>query len=360
MKSSVYRCPILVVDDELEIVTLLERILQRAGFKEVRGLTDARRTLPVFREMKPDLVVLDLNMPHLDGLQVMRQIHGRLAQGEYFPFLLISGDLDPQTRKRALHSGGKDFISKPFEPVEVAARVRNLLETRRLYMRMESFVRRRTARLRRAELEVAERLAAVAELRDYGDELHTRRVGDLSAAIARALGMPADEVALIRRAAPLHDIGKVAIVEDVLLRPGTLSLAEMDSVKAHTSAGARLLSGSRSRLLQMAEEIALYHHENWDGTGYTPGLAGDAIPLPGRIVAIADVYDALTHKRPYKEAWPDADALGWIQTQKGRKFDPAVVDALVVALAAERLKDLPLPVSKPAPAVAEPPDRPAL
>ncbi len=358
MKSSVFRCPILVLDDDLETVTQLEQILQRAGFRQVHGLTDSRRALPAFRETRPDLVVLDLHMAHLDGFQVMRQLQTRLAPGEYFPFLAITGDTDPRLRKRALRSGAKDFIARPFEPLEVAARARNLLETRRLQTRMGSFVRRRTARLRRAELDVAERLAAVAELRDYGDERHTTRVGELSAAIARALCLSADDVALIRRAAPLHDIGKVAIVDEVLLRPGALSLAEMDRMKAHTAAGARLLAGGHSRLLQMAEEIALYHHENWDGTGYTPGLAGDAIPLPGRIVAIADVFDALTHKRPYKDAWTEPDALAWIQSQKGRKFDPAVVDALLVALGrAGDIREMTpgMPPGDSATAVPEPP-----
>jgi putative two-component system response regulator len=262
----------------------------------------------------------------------MAQILSRMPRGEYFPILVVSGDLDRPAKQRALRGGAKDFITKPFDAPEVTARVRNLLETRRLYTHMRRRVRRRTRSLRRAELEIAGRLAAVAELKDYSNAEHTMRVGELSAAIGRGMRLPTDQVALLRRAAPLHDLGKLAIPDALLLRPGPLTLGEMDLVKFHTTIGARLLSGSRSRLLQMAEEIALYHHENWDGTGYTPGLAAETIPLPGRIVAVADVWDALTHERPYKSAWTGEEALAWIRSQAGQKFDPAAVDALILAL----------------------------
>ncbi|HEX9109466.1 MAG TPA: HD domain-containing phosphohydrolase [Longimicrobiales bacterium] len=339
MMYDIEHCPILVIDDDEEVVHVLEGILRRAGFEHVHTLTDARRALPLFREVAPDLVVLDHHMPFISGLEVIRQLRARLPAREYFPFLMISGDAERSVRQEALRQGAKDFLAKPFDALEVAARVCNLLETRRLYTRMETMVRRRTARLRKAELEIAERLAAVAELRDYGNAEHTRRVGELSAAVGQALGMSPDEVALLRRAAPLHDLGKAAIPDAVIMSPRRLSLDEMDLVKSHTTLGARMLSGSRSRLLQMAEEIALFHHENWDGTGYTPGLSGEAIPLPGRIVAVADVFDALTHERPYKGAWPPEEALAWILSQRGLKFDPAVVDALVAIVGVEPAKE---------------------
>jgi putative two-component system response regulator len=152
-------------------------------------------------------------------------------------------------------------------------------------------------------------------------------VGDTSASIAAELGFAESHVELIRSAAPLHDIGKIAIPEEILLKPGTLTLDEFDVIQSHTTLGGRLLGGSDSPVFQLAEEIAMYHHENWDGTGYTPGLAGEAIPIAARIVTIADVFDALTHDRPYKRAWSWEEAVAWISEQGGQKFDPTVVEA---------------------------------
>lgn len=187
--------------------------------------------------------------------------------------------------------------------------------------------------LRAAEIDMANRLALVAEYRDYPDGAHVQRVGRISAILAARSGMAAADVEIIRLAAPLHDIGKIAIPDEILLKPAPLTLDELDLMKSHTTVGARMLSGSRSTILAMAEDIALYHHENWDGTGYTPGLRGENIPLPGRIVAVADVFDALTHARPYKRAWTSNDALDWIVSMRSRKFDPGVVDALTAAIA---------------------------
>jgi putative two-component system response regulator len=186
--------------------------------------------------------------------------------------------------------------------------------------------------MRAADIDAAQRLAIVAEYRDYPDDTHVQRVGCIAAVIARNLGLPEAQVELIRWAAPLHDIGKVAIPDGILLKPAPLTLEELDVMKSHTVIGARMLAGSRSPILQMAEEIALYHHENWDGTGYTPGLRGEDIPLSGRIVAVADVFDALTHSRPHKKAWTVPEAVDWIESMRARKFDPAVLDALFAGI----------------------------
>jgi putative two-component system response regulator len=328
---------ILIVDDDEQSVRLLERILLRSGFALIRTTTDAREVLALFREFEPDIVLLDLHMPHLDGFAVMRQILSRIPEGEYFPFLMVTGDLEPNVKQQALMSGAKDFLTKPYDRVEVVLRVRNLLDTRDLNTRLEERVRERTQELQIAEVEIAERLALAAELRDYQSGAHTQRVGQTSEIIASALGLPAEEIELIRRAAPLHDIGKIAIPDSILLKPGLLTLEEMDTVKTHTVLGAKMLSGSSSKILQVAEEIALYHHENWDGTGYTPGLAGKGIPLVGRIVAVADVFDALISERPYKPAWPVDTALTWITEQSGKKFDPEVVEAFMYAQATQGL-----------------------
>ena len=175
------------------------------------------------------------------------------------------------------------------------------------------------------------RLAAAAELHDDDTGQHTLRVADLSVAIARALGLPDADIELLRLAAPLHDVGKIAISDAVLRKRGKLTVEEFEQVKTHTTAGAQMLAGSAFELLALAEQTALTHHERWDGSGYPAGLAGDAIPITGRIVAVADVFDALTHSRPYKSAWTAADAIAEMTSQAGRHFDPLVVDAFLSA-----------------------------
>ena len=190
------------------------------------------------------------------------------------------------------------------------------------------------------EIEFANRLALVAEYRDYPDGAHVQRVGRLAALLAHHMGLPEEQIAIMRYAAPLHDIGKIALPDSILLKPAPLTLDELDVMKAHTTIGARMLSGSPSRILQMAEEIALFHHENWDGTGYTPGLRGERIPLAGRIAAVADVFDALTHERPYKRPWTIDETVSWMESVRGRKFDPGVVEALLRSLDAIRSRVL--------------------
>ena len=194
-------------------------------------------------------------------------------------------------------------------------------------MTLERTVRERTSELEDARVETLQRLAFAAEYRDEETYLHTERVGRAAALLAEAVGLPATRVELIRRAAPLHDIGKVAVPDQILRKPGRLDGAERGLMCAHTTIGGKILSGSRSAVLRLAEEIALTHHERWDGTGYPRGLSGEEIPLSGRLVAIADTYDALTHTRPYKEAWSAAEALAEIRRGAGTQFDPELVDA---------------------------------
>jgi putative two-component system response regulator len=200
---------------------------------------------------------------------------------------------------------------------------------------LEAKVRERTRELEAAQIEIIERLARAAEFRDDNTGQHTERVGQMAALLARELGLPDAQVSLIRRAAPLHDVGKIGIPDSILLKLGKLTPAEFELVKTHTTIGARILSGSRFALLRLAEEIAFSHHEQWDGRGYA-GLAGDQIPLAGRIVTVADVFDALTQKRPYKAAWPVEEAIAEIERQRGRQFDPDVVDAFLRMIEQQR------------------------
>ena len=329
---------ILIVDDEPANVEVLKRLLERAGFSHVESTNDPREAAPMFGRLQPDLVLLDLHMPHLDGLQVMDGLH-QMAEASYLPILMLTGDMTPEARRQALSRGAKDFVNKPFHSDEVLLRIRTLLETRFLYLqiqgqnqRLEAAVLERTQELESAQIEIIERLARAAEFRDDNTGQHTERVGQMAALLAKEIGMPDGQVALIRRAAPLHDVGKIGIPDSILLKLGKLTEDEFALVKTHTKIGAKILSGSRFDLLRLAEEIAFSHHERWDGSGYE-GLIGAAIPLPGRIVAIADVFDALTQKRPYKAAWPVAEAVAEIDRQRGRQFDPALVDAFLRVIA---------------------------
>ncbi|MGI8784065.1 MAG: HD-GYP domain-containing protein [Acidobacteriota bacterium] len=204
---------------------------------------------------------------------------------------------------------------------------------------VEQAVRGGVAELQRAQFEILERLAVTAEHRDGRTAEHTRRVGRLSALVADAIGWPAGQVELIGCAARLHDIGKIGIPESILLKPHALTAQEFEMLRAHTRIGASILAGSSLPLLQMAEKIALTHHERWDGTGYTPGFRGQVIPQCGRIVALVDVFDALTHERPYKEAWPIDRAIDWIQRGRGLHFDPSLVDAFVSLSPTDLLSD---------------------
>jgi putative two-component system response regulator len=323
---------ILIVDDEELSIRALELIMKHYGYSDVSSTTDPRRVLPLFRDFEPDMVLLDLRMPGLDGFSLIRQLSVRVPEGQFLPIVVVSGDLSLEARQRALALGAADFIEKPYDRTEVYLRVRNLLRTRDLTARLEERIQERMRDLAVAEVEVAKRLAFAAEVRDYRDGAHVQRVGRTSAQIARMLGLSSDQVDLIRHAAPLHDIGKIAIPDSVLLKPGVLTLEEWDLMKTHTTLGSQMLAGSRSPILQLAEEIALYHHENWDGTGYTPGLSGNEIPLAGRIVAVADVFDALTHQRPYKRVWSQQEAVEWMHLMRGQKFDPDVLDALLAIL----------------------------
>ena len=325
---------ILIVDDEPGNVEVLQRLLARAGFHKIESTNDPREAVPLYVQTRPDLILLDLHMPHMDGLEVMDRLN-EILEASYLPILMLTGDMDPEARREALSRGAKDFVNKPFNSDEVLLRIRTLLETRFLYLQiqsqnqlLEAKVRDRTRELESAQIEIIERLARAAEFRDDTTGQHTERVGQMAALLARELGLPDAQVSLIRRAAPLHDVGKIGIPDAILLKLGKLTPAEFELVKTHTTIGARILSGSRFALLKLAEEIAFSHHEQWDGSGYA-GLAGDQIPLAGRIVTVADVFDALTQKRPYKAAWPRSEAIAEIDRQRGRQFDPNVVDAFL-------------------------------
>ena len=334
MSRSFRNARILIVDDEVANIEILQRILSRGGFGRIESTTDPRDAATLYVQHRPDLILLDLHMPHLDGLQVMDQLN-EIAEASYLPILILSGDLTPEARREALSRGAKDFVNKPFQPDELLLRIKTLLETRLLYIQiqsqnqlLEAKVRERTRELVEAQIEIIERLAIAAEFRDDNTGQHTQRVGQMSALLAKQLGLPDSMVSLIARAAPLHDVGKIGVPDTILLKIGKLTPAEFELVKQHTVIGARILSGGKFPLLRLAEDIAYSHHERWDGDGYA-GLRKTDIPLAGRIVAVADVFDALTQQRPYKPAWPVGEAIAEIDRQRERQFDPGVVEAFL-------------------------------
>lgn len=325
---------ILIVDDEEPNVEILRRLLERAGFSRIESTNDGREVPDLYVRFRPDLILLDLHMPHRDGLAVMDELN-QIAEATYLPILMLTGDESQEARREALSRGAKDFLNKPFDRDEVLLRIGTLLQTRFLYLQiqsqnqiLEAKVRDRTRELESAQIEIIERLARAAEFRDDNTGQHTKRVGQMAALVARQIGLPDAQVSLIRRAAPLHDVGKIGIPDSILLKLGKLSPEEFAIVKTHTTIGAKILSGSRFTILQLAEEIAFNHHERWDGGGYA-GVAGSAIPLAGRIVAVVDVFDALTQKRPYKSAWPVPEAIAEMERQRGRQFDPTLIDAFL-------------------------------
>lgn len=335
---------VLVADDERANRDLFQAMLRSFGL-ETEGAADGMEAL----DMLPrgfDLLLLDVAMPRMDGFRVLDRVRS-LSDPAELPVIMVTGSCDQQERLRAVEAGANDFISKPVELAELRARVASQLALKasrdalkRYQGDLELLVRERTRQLtaaleeatlaRRvafdAQLETIHRLALAAEVKDPETAAHVRRVSAMCGLLARRAGIPGPEAELITHASPLHDVGKIAVATEILLKPGKLDPHEWEQMKTHTTVGAELLADSPSELLQMARVIALSHHEKWDGSGYPHGLAGDEIPLPGRICAVADVFDALTSRRPYKEAIPNDEAFGIIRDGRGSHFDPALVD----------------------------------
>jgi len=324
---------ILIIDDSADHNLLLQTTLSNAGHADSRAVTDSSEAIPAFGEFRPDLVLLDLHMRGQDGFEILRQLSSRIPPQSYLPIMVVTADPSREARQKALSLGAADFITKPFDNVEVVLRInaglkehflhRDLEEQNRI---LDERVRERTQDLENAQLELLHRLALAAEYRDDNTGRHTHRVGELAAILAVAVGFSEQDAQVIRMAAPLHDLGKIGIPDRILLKPDKLTAEEYQTIKTHTVIGARMLSGSKFPILQLAETIALNHHERWDGNGYR-GLQSEAIPIEARIVSMADAFDVVTHERPYKRASQVNDAIAEINSQKGRQFDPHLVDA---------------------------------
>ena len=301
---------LLLVDDEPTNLQVLRHVLQ-ADYRLLFA-TDGARALQVAREQRPDLVLLDIMMPHMDGYAVCCALKADAATAS-IPVIFITALDDSQDETAGFDVGGVDYLTKPVSPPVVRARVRTHLSL----VRMEE--------LRETRLQIVQRLGRAAEYKDNETGLHVIRMSHFSQLLALAAGCSPAWAEDLLNAAPMHDVGKIGIPDAVLRKPGPQDAAEWDTMRRHPEIGAEIIGEHPSGVLQLAREIALAHHEKWDGSGYPRGLAGEAIPLSARIVAIADVFDALTTRRPYKEPWPVQEAMNHIAAQAGKHFDPALV-----------------------------------
>ena len=301
---------LLLVDDEPTNLQVLRHVLQ-ADYRLLFA-TDGARALQVAREQQPQLILLDIMMPGMDGYAVCRALKADPATAG-IPVIFITALNDSQDETAGFDVGAVDYITKPVSPPVVRARVRTHLSL----VRMDE--------LRETRLQIVQRLGRAAEYKDNETGLHVIRMSHFSQLLALAAGCSPAWAEDLLNAAPMHDVGKIGIPDAVLRKPGPLDADEWATMRRHPEIGAEIIGEHPSGVLQLAREIALAHHEKWDGSGYPRGLAGEAIPLSARIVAIADVFDALTTRRPYKEPWPVQEAMNHIAAQAGKHFDPALV-----------------------------------
>ena len=306
------RPQLLVVDDEPANLQVLRHILQ----DEYRLLfaKDGNKALELAAREQPDLILLDVMMPGMTGYEVCERLKGH-PDTAAIPVIFVTALADVEDETRGFAVGAVDYITKPVSPAIVRARVRTHLSL----VRVEE--------LRETRLQIVQRLGLAAEFKDNETGLHVIRMSHFTQLLARASGWNEEDCRLMFNAAPMHDIGKIGTPDQILLKPGKLTAEEMAIIKQHCETGARIIGEhqGKSRLFEMARTIALTHHERWDGTGYPRGLAGEEIPIEGRIAAIADVFDALNSPRPYKQPWPLEDTVAYLRDQAGQHFDPTLV-----------------------------------
>jgi putative two-component system response regulator len=328
---------ILVVDESPANIILLERMLEWVGYARVKSTSSSAKALDLCTSFLPDLVILDLQMRELDGYEVLRLLREREDQASgIMPILIFSADTTAQAKERALSLGASDFLTKPGDATEIKLRIRTFLELRHMHKQvadqsviLQQKVEERTRALWESQKEIVERLTRIAAYRDDPTGEHCNRVGKLSAELARELGMDRTQVEIIRLTAPLHDLGKLGLSETLVHTRGLHSADQRREGQMHATIGGELLSGGRSPLMVTAALIAKHHHENWDGTGYPSGLAGEHIPLVARIVAVADAFDAMMFNTEYRKAFEPSMAIAEIASGNGTKYDPAVVVAFL-------------------------------
>ncbi len=347
MSTEALDAKILIVDPDRTVVGELERILADAAIHRIESTTEPRETLYFCGRFRPDLLLLDLGVSDPAPDQILRDLAGRRDDFPAPTVLGLASGQSLDTRRRLVHAGLEDFIRKPPDPLETVLRVRGALERRRLRetgeespagaaSADEDSLHDLRQKAETAELSVLLILARLVEYRDFKTEQHGERVGELSSRIASELGLEEGEVDLLRDAAPLHDVGMIVVPDRVLLKSGSLDDDERKIMMTHATNGARILAASDLPVMQLAREIAFTHHERWDGTGYPRGLSGEDIPLPGRIVAVADAFEAITHDRPFREAESAEEAMEELRRERGKQFDPRVVDAALKVVEREK------------------------
>lgn len=331
IKEKALDSKLLIIDDKYSNVLLLEKMLKAYGYKNIKNSTDSREASNLYRQYNPDLLILDLRMPHIDGFQILDELNA-MVKDDYVPVVVITAENDEQFRLKALEMGAKDFIVKPFQQAEVLMRIKNLLHIRMLHNEvlhqnriLEDRVNQRTKELENMQIEFMQRLLRAAEFRDDDTGNHIYRIGKYANEMAKILELDKEFGDMLLHASMMHDIGKIGIPDYILLKPGKLNEEEWEKMKTHTIRGAEILANSSSKIVQLAEQIALTHHEKWDGSGYPKGLKEEEIPLSGRITAICDVFDALISKRPYKREWTKEEVIQEIKNGAGKHFDPFLV-----------------------------------
>jgi putative two-component system response regulator len=335
---------ILIVDDQPQNIELLEAYLALQDY-EIVTAKSGEEALGKLSGNPIDLILLDVMMPGMDGFEVIRRVR-QDDKNRLLPIILVTALQEKEDRVKGIEAGCDDFISKPVDKMELLARVRSLLKVKayndlmiNYRKELEVEVTKRTGELKQAlekikaaSLETIYRLSMASEYKDEDTGAHVKRMSRYSTAVARRMGLAENTIETILYAAPMHDLGKIGIPDRILLKPGMLDPAEWEIMKRHSVIGAKILKGSDAEFIMLAEIIAQSHHEKWDGSGYPDGLKGVEIPLASRITAIADVFDALTSKRPYKEALSVETSLSIIREGRGIHFDPDVVDAFFTIL----------------------------
>lgn len=326
---------VVIVDDTQINVTLMQALVNRIDGCKPICFTESAAGLAWCLTNQPDLVIVDYMMPSPDGIEFIQRLRADPSKAE-LPILMVTADHEKEVRYRALETGANDFLTKPVDRIEFTSRVKNMLAIRKSHLALTDRaawlaeeVGKATAEIREREREAVFRLARAAEFRDPETGAHIQRMAHYSKLIAAQLGLDQAQQDLILEAAPMHDVGKLGTPDLILLKPGKLTPEEFAVMKQHAAIGWEILKGSAAPTLQTAAEIAHTHHEKYDGSGYPRGLAGEQIPLFGRIVALADVFDALTSARPYKPAWEFDKAWAFIAEGRGTHFDPGCTDAFL-------------------------------
>ena len=326
---------IVIVDDTPLNLLLMVKLVDRLAGVESHGFESPQEALTWCAHTEPDLIIVDYMMPDIDGLEFIRRVRAS-HKHEDVPILMVTANNERGVRYEALECGANDFLTKPIDAHEFEPRVRNMLKLREAHLatrqRAETLsvaVRKATAAILDRERETITRLARAAEFRDPETGAHIQRMSHYSAVIARRMGLGSELADALLLAAPMHDVGKLGIPDTILLKPGRLTVNEFEVMKRHPLIGHDILKDSSSEVLRLGARIALSYHEKFDGTGYPNGIAGEAIPLEGRIVAVADVFDALTSSRPYKPAWPFARAIALLREGRGSHFDARCIDAFL-------------------------------